>query len=214
MRARRRTALGSRRSGALLALTVLAAGVLSGCTGGDAAAPSPTPTSERPAPPTPSSTPSPTPEPEPTEAEAPAPLVELTGDRVGDLVIGEPVELAQVEELLGPADEVAAFLADCGAPHLDHAMFAGLAILIDTDDGSLFGWTQQGEEPAAGVAYPHDLGPGAAYADVAALPGAQTGYVENFQVESVEADGVVWWFETTDPASPAVVLGSVILGCG
>ena len=75
--------------------------------------------------PTPSQAP---PEPSPSTTPEPAALVPLTADQVGDLAIGAPVTVAEVEALLGPMDSVAAELADCGAPHLDYATSGALSV--------------------------------------------------------------------------------------
>ena len=64
------------------------------------------------------------------------------------------------------------------------------------------------------MTYPYRLGPGSPFADVAALPGAQIGYIDSYDVDTVVAGGVAWWFTSTDPAAPAFTTGTRILGCG
>lgn len=194
-----------------VAAALVLAGALTACTAAD-----PRPEATATAQPTPATSlpvPEPTSTPTPVVSDEPAAAVELTADRVGGLVVGEPVEVAQLEALLGPADRVSAALADCGAPHLDYVDFGDLAVIVENETGTLYGWTAQGPDVDERAAFPHGFGIGTPYADVVALPGAQVEHVDPYQVDQVTAEGISWWFASTDPASPATVVGSRIHGC-
>jgi hypothetical protein len=148
-------------------------------------------------------------------------VVELSASGVGDVAWDAPDALPAIEELLGPADAVEDFPAECGLADAETARWG--PVTVGLQDGALLSW--QVDETAAvpdGVSLPADVTPGDTLADVAALPGAVPPvHLENYQVFQTEvADpeasaSLFYWTDGDTPDSPVtLVIGRSILGCG
>lgn len=197
----------------IVGLTVVTAVglALAGCTPGGAS-PTAQPTSPATsiASPSPASSPSPSASLSPTP-ETPAP-VELTGDGIGAVLNDTPDALRAVEALLGAPDTTGDW-GDCGMPFITSATWGDLE--VTANDGALHGWQLGGPDHPSVVALPFGADVGAPLAEVAALPGAsEPSYLDSYDLYTVGVGGVEWWFSANEPTSPAVVIGSRIVGCG
>lgn len=129
LRARR----GPRTLVAALAGAALLVGALASCAGDEPGTPSPS-TTAGPA----------TEEPTPEPTSEPA-TVELSANGVGEIPWDQPDALPALEELLGPADGVEDFPAECGLADTRTARWG--PVTIGLEGGALLSWQVDGDGP-------------------------------------------------------------------
>lgn len=201
----------TRRSVALAAALALSLGALAGCSPDPAPTAPPTVTVvATPTPEEPSPTPTPTPEPEPTSDK-----IVLSAVGVGSVAMGTANPKAALEALLGPAENQWNDL-ECGPGDVDALQWGALS--VSTLEGALWGWDVQPKRGAlpANVWVESGVTPYQPLSDALALPGA-TGpdYLANLDMLYVEANGVSYYGDGSDPTASAVQLVGVnVVVCG
>lgn len=208
----------ARRTSTVAVALALSLGALGACTPGDRADAEPTPTS------TPVETPSPGPEPEPEpgpesqpdpEAEPEAEHIVLSAAGVGDIAMGTADPLGALEALLGPAEHEWNDV-ECGPGNVDAYQWGALSVSIH--EGALWGWDIQPRRGAlpADVVVESGVTPVQPLSDALALPGATTPeYMANVDVLYVEAGGVSYFGQGSDPATSLIELVGVnVIICG
>ena len=163
-----------------------------------------------PTPTAPSATPSATPEPEP-EPE----YVVLNAAGVGGIAMTTPNPRAALEALLGPAEQEWNDL-ECGPGDVDSLQWGALS--VRTLEGALWGWDIQPKRGAlpANVRVESNVTPYQPLTDALALPGATApSYMESVDKLYVEAGGVQYYGQGSDPATAAIELVGVnVIVCG
>jgi len=156
----------------------------------------------------PSQTPSPTPSPTPTLTVKPAAIL-LSETGIGDLKMGTADPVPALVKLLGPANGSGIPEADvCGRGDTASLMWPALTVSLDTSAnaaGTLWGWELQGPAAPAGVTTKSGVVPGAPLSAAMALPGAAApSYWDVMDSLIVEADGVTYWGQGSDPAKSTI----------
>lgn len=157
-----------------------------------------------------SPTASPTPAPPSTPAPAPAPeFVVLNAAGVGGLAMATPNPRAALEALLGPAEHEWNDI-ECGPGNVDALQWGALS--VSTLEGALWGWDIQPKRGAlpANVRVESNVTPFQPLSDALALPGATAPvYMESVDMLYVEAGGVSYYGQGSDPTTAAIELVGV-----
>ncbi len=158
----------------------------------------------------PTPTPATTPAPAPTPAPPPQPQdIVLSAAGVGSVVMGTANPQAALEALLGPGEQVWNNV-ECGPGNLDAYQWGALS--VNTADGALWGWHIQPKGGAlpAHVVVASGVTPYQPLSDALALPGATAPqYMASIDMLYVEASGVSYFGDGSDPASSAIQLVGV-----
>ena len=191
---------------ATLAIAALAVAGLTACSPDPAPTPSPSPSAVvTPTPtPSPSQTPSATPTATPTVARA---VIVLSAAGIGDVPMGTVNPVPALVKLLGPANGSGIPTEHpCSAGTSSRLAWPDLNVNFDTSAGvKLWGWDLFGPKAPVGVTTKSGVVPGAPLSAATALPGATApSYVANADATFVEADGVTYLSEGSDPANSTI----------
>jgi hypothetical protein len=163
-------------------------------------------------------TPSPTPSPTPTLTVKPAAIV-LSETGIGDVAMGTVDPIPALVKLLGPPNGTGIPQADvCGPGDTAGLMWPALTVSLDTSAnaaGTLWGWELRGPAAPAGVTTKSGVLPGAPLSAAMALPGAAAPiYWDVMDSLIMEADGVTYWGDGSDPAKSMIaIVGVNIITC-
>jgi len=190
------------------AIAVLAVAGLSACSSN----PGPTPSTSPSAVVTPTQTPSLTPTPTPSLTPSVKPTVKpaailLSSAGIGDVKMGTVDPVPALVKLLGPANGSGIPEADmCGPGNTTSLMWPDLVVHLDTSAGvTLWGWELRGPAAPAGVTTKSGVVPGAPLSAAIALPGAAAPiYWDVMDALIVDADGVTYWGQGSDPAKSTI----------
>lgn len=206
----RRAVPAARIALATFAIPVLAVAGLSACSSN----PGPTPSTSPSAVVTPTQTPSLTPTPTPSLTPSVKPTVKpaaiiLSSAGIGDVKMGTVDPVPALVKLLGPANGSGIPEADvCGPGDTASLMWPALTVSLDTSAnaaGTLWGWELREPSAPAGVTTKSGVVPGAPLSAAMALPGATApNYWDVMDSLIVEADGVTYWGQGSDPAKSTI----------